>query len=95
MLHRSGGIEDRLASTSPTESSIVFTEAYNTGFEGTPLRDLSTPPPTHFWRPQFSEEDYDRMCEIKEEEYEPDISDGAFSSPLDTSDSHKCVSYGC
>jgi hypothetical protein len=69
---RSEDVDIRMPSMAPTESSL-FTEAYYTAFEGTPMRDLSTPSPTTFVRRQFTNQDYERMGEIKEEEYEEDV----------------------
>jgi hypothetical protein len=71
----SSGLRVRQASLAPTEFSL-YTEAYNTAFEGTPRPDSATPPPSLFWRRHLSDQDYQRFSKIKEEEYAIDLDDG-------------------
>ena len=66
----SGGIySDRFRSVAATELSLS-TEGYNTAYSVTPDRNLPTPPPTSWRRAQVSDEKYEELNAIKEEEYE-------------------------
>ena len=68
----SSSLQERFYSVALTESSL-WTEAYNTAYDGTPGRDISTPPPSSYYRRRIADQEYEEMSAIKEEDYEEDL----------------------